>query len=54
MMCMSHYEIKPHVYKEFIEKNKCMRTYGMLENGLGGIHGWGTTFGCLTEKGLFR
>ena len=19
----------------------------------GGIHGWGTTFGCLTEKGLF-
>ena len=20
----------------------------------GGIHGWGTTFGCLTEKGLFQ
>ena len=19
----------------------------------GGIHGWGTTFGCVTEKGLF-
>jgi hypothetical protein len=25
--------------------------YGVLKNG--GIHGWGTTFGCLMEKGLF-
>jgi hypothetical protein len=24
-----------------------------VDNAEGGIHGWGTTFGCLTEKGLF-
>ena len=34
MMCMGHYEIKPPIYEKFIEKNKCIHTNDMLENGL--------------------
>ena len=34
MMCMGHYEIKPHAYNKFIKKNKCICTNVMLENGL--------------------
>ena len=34
MMCMGHYEIKPPIYKIFVEKNKCLHTNDMLENGL--------------------
>ena len=32
--CVGHYEIKPPIYKKFIEKNKHTRAYGRLENGL--------------------
>jgi hypothetical protein len=34
MTCVGHYEIEPDVYKNFIEKNKCIRTNIMLENEL--------------------
>ena len=34
MMCMAHYELKPAMYERFVEKNKCIRTKDMLENGL--------------------
>ena len=34
MTCVGHYEIKPPIYEKFIEKNKCIRTNDMLENGL--------------------
>ena len=30
---MGRHEIKPLVYKKFIEKNNCIRTNGMVENG---------------------
>ena len=30
-MCVGHYEIKPLIYEEFIEKNNCICTKGMLE-----------------------
>ena len=33
MMCVGHYEIIRPIYENFIEKNKCVRTNGMLENG---------------------
>ena len=31
---MSHYEIEPPIYEKCMEKNECMRTKGMLRNGL--------------------
>ena len=31
---MDNYEIKVPIYKKFMEKNKCICTNGMLENGL--------------------
>jgi hypothetical protein len=34
MMCVGHFEIKPLIYKKLIEKNKCIRINGILENGL--------------------
>ena len=34
MMCMDHYEIKLPRYDKFIEKTKCIRIDGMLENRL--------------------
>ena len=34
MTCMGGYEIKPPIYEKPIEKNKCIRTNGGLENGL--------------------
>ena len=33
-MYVSHNEIKPPIYEKFIEKNKCIHTIDMLENGL--------------------
>ena len=34
MMCVGDYEIKPPLYKNFIEKMKCICTNDRLENGL--------------------
>ena len=34
MTCVGCYEIKPDIYKNFIEKQKCICTNGGLENGL--------------------
>ena len=34
MKCVGHNEIESPIYEEFIEKNKCLRTNGMLENEL--------------------
>ena len=34
MTCVGHYEIKPPIYDRFVEKKKCVRTNGILENGL--------------------
>lgn len=34
MMCLSHYEIEPHIYKKFIDKNICIPTNGVLQNGV--------------------
>ena len=38
MTSVGDYEIKPPIYKSFIEKNKCMHTNGRLENGLNVIN----------------
>ena len=32
MMCVGTWEIKPHVYLKFMEKNKGIHTNGLLEN----------------------
>ena len=34
MIFVGHYEFKPPIYQKVIKKNKCIRTNGMLENGL--------------------
>ena len=34
MTCVVHYEIKYLVYEKFTKKNRCIRTNGMLKNGL--------------------
>ena len=33
-MCVGHCEMQLSIYKKSIEKNNCIHTYGMLENGL--------------------
>ena len=32
-MCVGHYEMKPFIYENFMEKNKCISTNDKLENG---------------------
>ena len=34
MMCVGHNDIESYVYKKFVEKNKCIRTNGMLDVGI--------------------
>ena len=34
MTCMGHYEVRAPIYGEFIMKNKCICTNGMLGNEL--------------------
>ena len=34
MRCVGHYENKPPMYEKFIDDNKCIRTNGVLGNGL--------------------
>ena len=34
MMCVGHHGIKPNVYGNFMEKNKCIRTNGRLKKGI--------------------
>jgi hypothetical protein len=34
MTCMGHYDMKLPTYNKFIERTKCIRTNGMLENRL--------------------
>ena len=31
MIYLGHYEMKPPIYDKFVEKNKCIHTYNMLE-----------------------
>ena len=34
MTCVGDYEIKPPIYENFLEKNKCIHTNDRVENGL--------------------
>jgi hypothetical protein len=49
------YNIKSCFFYRFVVDSSEMtwtRLFGVFKAN-GGIHGWGTTFGCLTVQGLF-
>ena len=34
MTCVGHFELNYHVYKKFVDKNRCLCTNVLLKNGL--------------------